>query len=327
MSDSLFASDKSMPRRPSASVVIPTLNAGLAISVLLESLRAQSVPCEIIVIDSSSDDDTVTRAASQGARVLQIERCKFDHGGTRNLAVRTASAERVVFLTQDALPVDDRLLENILLPLDSRETPLSYGRQIARHDATLPEKFAREFNYPETPAVKDLAQLPTLGIKAFYSSNVCSALRRKEFEEVGGFPDRIILNEDMILAAKLIMKGYKVAYAAAAEVYHSHRYSFSQQFRRYFDIGVSLNRHRWILDAAKTETEGMRVLSLQVRYLMGRKAWKWVPYVALEAAFKYAGFRLGLAEDRLPNRVKRLLSMHARFWENCDKMFDLKVSR
>jgi glycosyltransferase involved in cell wall biosynthesis len=310
-----------------ASVVIPTLNAAPAISALLESLRAQSVPCEIIVIDSSSDDNTITLAASQGARVLQIDRCKFDHGGTRNLAVSTASAERVVFLTQDALPVNNRLLENILLPLDSSETPLSYGRQIARHDATPPEKFAREFNYPETPAVKDLAQVPALGIKAFYSSNVCSALRRKEFEEVGGFPDRIILNEDMVLAAKLIMKGYKVAYAAAAEVYHSHRYSLSQQFRRYFDIGVSLNRHRWILDAAKAETEGIRALSRQVRYLTERKAWRWVPYVALEAAFKYTGFRLGLAEDRLPTRVKRLLSMHTRFWESCDKMFDLKEIR
>jgi rhamnosyltransferase len=309
----------SVPRTP-VSVVIPTLNAAGTISLLLESLRSQSVPCEIIVVDSSSDDGTVTLAASQGARVLRIDRCTFDHGGTRNLAVKEASSDRVVLLTQDAMPVNNRLLENLLLPLESPETPLSYGRQIARHDAIPPEKFARDFNYPGKPVLKDATQLSALGIKTFYCSNVCAALRKKEYEEVGGFPDRIILNEDMILAAKLIMRGYRVAYAANAEVYHSHNYSLLQQFRRYFDIGVSLNRHRWILDAAMPEREGKKALSREIAYLTAQRAWPWVPYVVLEAVLKYAGFRLGSAEDRLPLALKRRLSMHTHFWRRCDKI-------
>ena len=44
----------------SVSVIIPTLNAEKYIGELLESLLCQSIPAEIIVVDSSSDDDTVS---------------------------------------------------------------------------------------------------------------------------------------------------------------------------------------------------------------------------------------------------------------------------
>lgn len=282
----------------------------------MTALRSQSVACEILVVDSSSTDDTCAIAEECGARVLPIPRSAFDHGGTRNFGVRNASGEIIVFLTQDALPVDTHLIENLLSPLQSADIPFAYGRQVARPEASPPERFQRAFNYPETPRLKGKEHIPELGIKTFYVSNVCSAVRRREFEEAGGFPERIILNEDMMFAATLIMKGYRVAYAANAAVYHSHAYTLRQQFRRYFDIGVSLNRNRWVLEAVRPEREGRKALSLQVRYLVQRREWRWVPYVAAEAVFKYMGYRLGLSEDLVPLQVKRLLSMHRHFWNH-----------
>jgi rhamnosyltransferase len=217
-------------------------------------------------------------------------------------------------MTQDALPVDERLIENLTAPLADRGIAYCYGRQIARHDATPPERFTRSFNYPDVPATKGKAEIATLGIKAFFSSNVCSAVRREAFEAAGGFPPTIISNEDMILASKLIMRGYRVVYQPQAAVYHSHRYSLLQQFQRYFDIGVSLNRNRYILETVGPDREGRRFLKNQVSSLARDGAWVWIPYVCAEALAKYAGFRLGLSEDRIPRRLRRRFSMHKQFW-------------
>lgn len=296
------------------SVVVPTLNAGEPFARLIDALRSQSVPSELVVVDSSSADGTAVLAESRGARVVTVRREDFDHGGTRNLGLRSATGDPVVFMTQDAQPADDRLVENLTAPLVDRDIAYCYGRQVARPDATPPERFTRAFNYPDKPLTKGKAEIPTLGIKAFFCSNVCSAVRREAFEEAGGFPTRVILNEDMVLASKLIAKGYRVAYQPQAVVYHSHRYSLLQQFQRYFDIGVSLNRNRNILKMAGPDREGLRFLKYEMSCLAREGAWVWIPYVCAEALAKYAGFRLGLGEDRIPWRFKQALSMHKHFW-------------
>ena len=94
----------------------------------------------------------------------------------------------------------------------------SFGRQIPRPDASPTENFTRLFNYPETPMIKGIEDLPRLGIKTFFFSNVCSAIKTKEFKELGGFPENIIMFEDLIFAAKAILKGYKIAYVPEAKV-------------------------------------------------------------------------------------------------------------
>ncbi len=121
-------------------------------------------------------------------------------------------------MTQDSLPADEYSLENLLKPLVSNEAIASYGRQIFNQDAAPTEQFARIFNYPDTPTVKGIDDLPKLGIKTFFFSNVCSAIKTKEFKELGGFPENIIMFEDLIFAAKAILKGYKIAYVPEAKV-------------------------------------------------------------------------------------------------------------
>ena len=57
------------------SVIIPTLNAGTMIDDLLSALERQTIaPAEIIVVDSSSDDDTqaIVRAKHPEVRLLVI---------------------------------------------------------------------------------------------------------------------------------------------------------------------------------------------------------------------------------------------------------------
>lgn len=306
----------------SISVIIPTLNAEKHIFSLLTNLWSQNqIPSEILVIDSSSNDNTRDIAEGLNARVIKISREAFDHGGTRNLGVKKAGGEIIILLTQDALPIDRHFIENIISPLKDDSIALSYGRQVPRNDADPIEKFARQFNYPEESIIKDIHKIPILGIKTFFCSNVCSAIRRKEFEEAGGFPENIIMNEDMLLAAKLILKGYKIAYQSSAAVLHSHNYSLKEQFQRYFDIGVSINRNRWLLKDIKTESEGVRLMKEQTKYLVAKKKISFLLYGFLQAMMKYSGYRLGMAEEMLPLKLKRSFSMHKGFWKDKNTAF------
>jgi len=296
------------------SVIIPTRNAEDYIHRLLTSLRGQSIPSEIIVIDSSSPDTTVKIADSFGVKTKIIVKGNFDHGGTRNLAVTHAEGNIIVFLTQDAMPDDKYFLENLIKPLENPEIAAAYGRQVPEADARPSEKFARFFNYPEVPLIKGRDDISELGIKTFFFSNVCSAIRKKEFEELGGFTEKIIMNEDMLLASKLILNGYKIAYVPEAKVIHSHNYSWIQQFKRYFDIGVFFKKNSSALEHVKAYNVGTEFLKEELRYLLKNRSYRGFAYVTGETIAKYFGYKLGLHYAVLPNPARKKFSMHSHYW-------------
>lgn len=76
---------------------------------------------------------------------------------------------------------------------------MAYARQLPKSDCHIVEQYTRQFNYPEQSCVKTKADIPTLGIKTFFCSDVCAAYRRDLFEELGGFESPVIFNEDMFL--------------------------------------------------------------------------------------------------------------------------------
>ena len=64
------------------SVIIPTLDAGSRLEMLLFALQKQSVPIEIVIIDSSSTDSTWIIAKDHNAKLISIEKKDFNHGAT-----------------------------------------------------------------------------------------------------------------------------------------------------------------------------------------------------------------------------------------------------
>lgn len=276
------------------SVVIPTFNAMPGIKGLLSTLNDQTIRCETIVVDSSSTDNTADIAASYDARVMRVRKEEFNHGGTRNLAVGQTNGDIVIFLTQDALPVGRDCVESLVKPLEDKEIAASYGRQTPRGNAMPTERFARHFNYPPVPSIKSWADTSRLGIKAFFFSNVWSAVRKKEFTELGRFPEDLIMFEDMLFAARLLKAGYKIAYVPGAEVVHSHDYSLPQQFARYAAAGRSFARNPWFLEYAKARSEGVSLLRQEIRHFLGEGMYYWALYGLVEAMFKYFGYSLGL---------------------------------
>ena len=228
------------------SVIIPTLNAEKELPVLLRSLEVQSYPItEIIIVDSSSDDQTVSIGMSY-------------HGKTRDLVFRKSIGNIVVFLTQDAVPADKKFLGNLITPLLDPNVAVSVGRQLPKPSASKMEKLVRNFNYPAENNIRSKEDITHLGIKAFFSSNSCAAYRRDVYFHLGGFNESVRTNEDMFFAAKALQSGYCVAYTAEACVYHSHNFTLMQQYKRNYLQGYEIEKHRELLNGSALFGEGYR---------------------------------------------------------------------
>ena len=268
------------------------------------------------MIDSSSTDDTVDIFQDVGAKVHVISRASFDHGRTRQLAVdMEANADFIIFITQDVIFESSDVLEKLLASFSDEHVGAAYGRQLPSHNATLIPIHARLFNYPSESSIKSINDVPQIGIKTAFLSDSFAAYRRSALMSVGGFPSNIIFGEDTYVAAKLILSNWKIAYCAEAHVYHSHNLSFSEEFRRYFDIGVFHSCEKWFIDSlGKVEGEGKKFVISEVDYLMRKDPWL-IPSAILRTMLKIMGYKLGKFEHSLPIRVKRHLSKNKGYWK------------
>jgi rhamnosyltransferase len=298
------------------AMIIPTLNAARHLATLLPALdRLDPAPDETLFIDSSSTDGTAEIVAARKHRVHIIRRSDFGHGRTRNLGARLVDADILVYLTQDAIPQDASIVAALTRPFADPRIAHAFGRQIPHRDATGTARFARRFNYPAASYTRSLADVPRLGIKAFFTSNSCAAYRASALRQVGGFPENTPTTEDNIATARFLRLGYSLAYAADAVVAHSHNYTIGAEFSRYFDIGVSHSLAPDLLEmSGEPNSEGLRFIREELRFLADSGRMSEIPGALVRDAAKYLGYRLGRGHARLPLAVKRRICLHSFFW-------------
>jgi rhamnosyltransferase len=296
------------------AIVVPALNAANEWRHFASALLACAQPEQVLILDSSSVDGTADLARAAGFSVHSISRSEFNHGGTRQLAAELLpDAELLVFLTQDAILSDPRALEALLAPFSDPQIAAAFGRQLPRPEAGPIEAHARLFNYPAQSSIRTIESRKELGFKTIFFSNSFAAYRREALMAVGGFPSNVIFGEDTITVAKFLLAGWKVAYVAEAKAYHSHGYSWRQDFKRYFDIGILHSREGWLLgEFGQTSGEGRRFVVSELGYL-SRSFWL-IPSALVRTALKLLGYRLGRSERRLSTGWKRRLSMHPGYW-------------
>lgn len=301
-------------------VIIPIYKPGREIFAQLDALEAQTLPVNRIILMNTEKKyfeslmkNTGYAAQYQNVKVYHLPKREFDHGGTRRMGVQYSDADIFVFMTQDAMPVDEHLLERLTARL-SGNVGAAYARQLPGAKSSEYERISRSFNYPETSRIKSAADLDTLGIKTFFFSNVCAAYRRDVYEELGGFIRHTIFNEDMIYAAGLIRAGYQIAYEAQAQVMHAHNYTNMQQLRRNFDLGVSHADHPDIFAGVRSESEGKKLVHAAWRNLKEQKRLYKFPGFCVQCCFKYMGFLLGKHYASLPRRWVLAITTNREYW-------------
>lgn len=302
---------------PTVEVIIPTYKPGKQLTELISRLERQNrLPDRIHIIDTRSGvfPEKLGTGKIQ-IRITRIEPEEFNHGGTRAMGANHSSADLLLFMTQDALPANENLIQNLVNAFEEEKVGAAYARQLPEKDCSIIERYTRSFNYPKESRIKSIEDLPELGIKTYFCSNVCAAYRKDVYDSLGGFEERTIFNEDMILAGKIIQSGYKVAYAAKAEVIHSHNYTCRMQFHRNFDLAVSQAEHPEIFEGIRSENEGIRLVKRTAVYLLKvHKPWL-IPVLIVQSGCKYLGYRLGKKYQKLPKWLIRKCTMSPSYWQ------------
>jgi rhamnosyltransferase len=226
-----------------SSVVIPTFQAGPGFDELLGRLFSQKTEFgyEVIVIDSGSTDGTPELAGRHGASVHHIDPEEFDHGATRNLGASLSSGRYVVFLVQDALPVDDYWLSTMVDNLDDETVAGVYGRQIPRPDSSpLTRALMRDWptsnlerrqqfaGGPESYA----ALPPTTRRSLAVFDDVSSCVRRSVWERIPFEKTRF--GEDLRWGKAVVEAGHKLVYEPRSAVLHSHERGAVYNLRRHY---------------------------------------------------------------------------------------------
>ena len=187
-------------------VMIPTYKPGQEFAELLPRLLEQTYPIRSIRVVNTGKKfwNPAWEQLSDKIMVEHIRPSEFDHGGTRRAMAESSDADLLLFMTQDAMPYDNACVEHLVEKFSLPHVKAAYARQLPRDDCRTLERFTRGFNYPEESDIKDAGDLPKLGVKTFFCSNVCAMYDRRTYEELGGFVESTLFNEDMIYAGKLI---------------------------------------------------------------------------------------------------------------------------
>ena len=279
-------------------LIIPTLNAGAQFRTLLEQLTAQTLTTQKLIVDSESTDGTAELAKNFGVEVLTIPRRTFNHGATRQFALehlqKKFSLDVIIFITQDVLLHDNESLATLVKIFgEDKSVGLSYGRQLPHKNATNEAKILRAFNYPPESQLRSLADKKIFGIKTAFASNSFAAYRIEALQSVGGFPSNVPLSEDMYVAAKMLLRGLKIYYAASAQVYHSHNYTAAQEFRRYVQIGKFHAQESWIRETfGSAEGAGKKFVLMKLAALAKKNPLDCIGAIFRDAA-KFFGYRIG----------------------------------
>lgn len=301
-------------------IIIPVCRPDEKFYRVLKRLSKQSVkPDKLILMYTLCEaDEKVPDAILDfndiATEIHTVKKEDFSHGLTRNQGASFSDAKYILFMTQDALPKNDMLIENMKKALDSDdEISQCYARQCV--DKFAPEyiRLTQLFNYPENSRKKTAGDIHELGIKTIFCSDVCCMYRREVFEKLGGFTD-VLFNEDMIFARKAIDSGYAIFYCADAAVIHYHKYSCKKQRKRNFDLAVSQALHPETFSDLKSEGEGVKMVISVLKKLFAKGKIFQAVYYVFWSGNKYIGYKLGRNFRRLPKTLCKRLSDTPSYW-------------
>ncbi len=217
-----------------ASIVIPSYESQATARATLESLRQQTFrDFETILIDSGPSDEVARIAAEfPEVRYHRSEQRLLPHAA-RNLGVKLARADVIVFTDPDVVAASD-WLEQLIATYQRVDAPvagavaslqrdwLETGIHLTKFDLWLPGGGSR-----------------TLPVAA----SVNFLCTRHLLERAGGFDGSEMIG-DTIMSWDLIRLGQTLQFAPNAVVYHDHRSSFAGLLRERFARGADFARLR-----------------------------------------------------------------------------------
>ncbi len=275
------------------SIICPLYNAEDYLSSLDKALNKQEDVnvTEIKYILTKSSDNTKKILDLLGADYREINSKDFSHSLTREEAVMSAKGDIIIFITQDIVIEDNKFLHKLIKPIINHEANATYARQISKFNNI--EKYTREYNYPKNSRVIAKDDISKLGLKAFFFSDVASAIDIKIFRKLNGYDQKNLpTNEDMYFAYKLIANHYKIKYCAEAIVYHSHNFTLNQLYNRYKLTGKFMKENSY-LNQYGTTSSGASMAKYVLKRILQEKRFDLLFCYPFDMSARLIGMKVG----------------------------------
>lgn len=239
------------------AIICPLYNAESYIHDLNKDILNQKLnteeSLEILYALTKSSDRSEEILKELNCNYCVIDPSEFSHSRTREMMAKRSTGDIIVFISQDIKIKNNLWLKNLINPIINGECEASFSRQIGEDNSI--EKYTREKNYPEESRIVCKEDIDRLGILTFFYSDASSAVSAEVYNELNAYDGKkLIINEDMYFAHKLIHAGYRIKYCTDSEVYHSHEFTFKKLYNRYFDTGVFFKENPYFLEYKSNES-------------------------------------------------------------------------
>lgn len=274
-------------------IICPLYNAENDIERLHKSLLIQKnvQVNDIKYILTESKDNTKGKLENLGIKYKSIRKEEFSHSLTREEAAFESKADIVVFVTQDVIIEREDWLYNLTKDIENGTVDASYSRQLC--DNNTIEKYTRESNYPDESKIVSKDDIEKLGLKTFFFSDASSAIKRETFVKLNGYDQkRLVISEDMYIAYKLIINGYKIKYCADSVVTHSHVFTLKQYYDRYKDTGKFFKENSYLNEYKVNKAGGSLAVYILKRALQDRN-WKVLLKYIPNMSARFIGMQVG----------------------------------
>ena len=224
------------------AVVIPSWNSLGLLPRCLDSIRAQGVEIELLVVDNGSSDGSVALLEERGVDHLALP-SNAGFAAALNLGVARVSSPTVLALNADtvlepgcvgslqrALLADPGLagVQPRILQLEGEGTSVATARIYSAGQALTADGRAREVGAGKAQSERLLRPREIFG--------VCGAaclLRRELFDQLGGYDESYFaFYEDVDLNVRARIAGWRFAYVPDAVVWHIGNASWTAGFSR-----------------------------------------------------------------------------------------------
>ncbi len=222
-----------MSYNPTVSVVIPAYNPDGVLQRLLDQLKRQTYPVdlmEIIVVDDCSQTPIEQTISSNQDLPLTILRHSANQGqaAARNTGIQHASHDLLIFLDSDVIP-DDNLIQTHAEQFESQSKKLYFGT-CRWHPEVKVNHFTRFARWFEFDCVLDKPELDFIDFNGANFSISRSILLESGImfeEDFTGYG-----MEDLEFGFMLKKKGFQFDFLPEAVVLHHRTATVEEQIRR-----------------------------------------------------------------------------------------------
>lgn len=279
--------------RSSVDIICPLYKASEYIEKLHKSfLMQKDVKInKIRYILTECNDGTEEYLIDNNIDFKKIKKEEFSHSLTREKEALESNSDILVFVTQDVVIEDELWLYNLIKDLDDENIVASFSRQVTKYNNI--EKYTRESNYPDTSYIVSKEDIGKYRLKTFFFSDASSAISKNVFAKLNGYDHKNLpISEDMYIAYKIIMNGYKIKYCADSVVCHSHNFTLKQLYERYKLTGQFFKQNSY-LDQYHATKSGANLAKYILKRIMQEHNYKLLFRYPFDMSARYIGMKVG----------------------------------